>query len=129
MQIEIDVDSAVPPYEQLRAQVTDLVRGGILEEGARLPSIRQLAGDLGVAPGTVARAYRELEADGLVRSRVRHGTTVAAVPRPAAKESRDRLAAAARGLALEARAAGVDRASAVAALDAALAELAPDPLA
>ncbi len=48
----------------------------------RLPSIRQLAGDLGVAPNTVARAYRELEVDGFLRSRGRRGTTVAAHPAP-----------------------------------------------
>ena len=61
---------AVPPYEQLRQGVTALVLGGAVAPGARLPSIRQLAGDLGLAGGTVARAYRELEADGIVTTRV-----------------------------------------------------------
>ena len=74
MILRIDGDAAVPPYEQLRQQVTTLVVSGQLPEGSRLPPIRQLAGDLGLAPGTVARAYRELEADGVVMSRGRRGT-------------------------------------------------------
>jgi DNA-binding transcriptional regulator YhcF (GntR family) len=74
--LDVDPHSAVPPYEQLRAQVTGLVATGALAPGTRLPSIRQLAGDLGLAPGTVARAYRELEAAGVVASRGRHGTQV-----------------------------------------------------
>jgi GntR family transcriptional regulator len=74
--LEIDSRSAVPPYEQIRQQVSALVRGGVLEPGTRLPPIRQLANDLGLAGGTVARAYRELESDGVVAARGRHGTVV-----------------------------------------------------
>jgi GntR family transcriptional regulator len=74
--IEIDPGSAVPPYEQIRARITGLIAGGGLPAGTRLPPIRQLAGDLGIAPGTVARAYRELETAGLVATRGRHGTRV-----------------------------------------------------
>ena len=77
MILEVDPASAVPPYEQVRQGVTALVLGGALQPGARLPSIRQLADDLGLAGGTVARAYRELEADGIVTTRGRHGTVVA----------------------------------------------------
>ena len=66
MILEIDPRSAIPPYEQLRQQVTALVLGGALEAGDRLPASRQLANDLGLAGGTVARAYRELESDGVV---------------------------------------------------------------
>jgi GntR family transcriptional regulator len=76
----VDPGSPVPPYEQLREQVTALVLAGVLGAGDRLPSIRQLAADLGLAGGTVARAYRELEADGVVMTRGRHGTTVAGPP-------------------------------------------------
>jgi DNA-binding transcriptional regulator YhcF (GntR family) len=81
--LQIDPDAAVPPYEQLRQQVTAHVLGGALTPGARLPSIRQLAKDLGLAGGTVARAYRELEADGVVTTHGRHGTVIARSPRPA----------------------------------------------
>jgi DNA-binding transcriptional regulator YhcF (GntR family) len=79
--LQIDGRSALPPYEQLRQQVTALVMGGVLHRGARLPSIRQLANDLGLAGGTVARAYRELESDGVVTTHGRHGTVVAGPPR------------------------------------------------
>jgi DNA-binding transcriptional regulator YhcF (GntR family) len=79
--LEVDARSAVPPYEQLRQQVTALVLGGALAPGTRLPAIRQLAGDLGLAGGTVARAYRELESDGVVSTHGRHGTVIAGPPR------------------------------------------------
>lgn len=83
MILEIDPRSPVPPYEQVRQQVTALVLGGVLGVGVRLPSIRQLANDLGLASGTVARAYRELETDGVVETRGRHGTTVTGPPEQA----------------------------------------------
>jgi DNA-binding transcriptional regulator YhcF (GntR family) len=79
--VEIDTASAVPPFEQLRAQVAAMVSSGALPVGAKLPTVRQLAADLGLAPGTVARAYRELEADGVLATRGRHGTFVAGVRR------------------------------------------------
>jgi|RhiMetdeSRZDD1v2_1073273.scaffolds.fasta_scaffold71597_2 DNA-binding transcriptional regulator YhcF (GntR family) len=80
MLLEIDPAGPVPPYEQIRAQLAALIAGGSLPPGTRLPSIRQLAGDLGIAPGTVARAFRELEQVGLITSRGRHGTRVAEHP-------------------------------------------------
>jgi DNA-binding transcriptional regulator YhcF (GntR family) len=79
--LEIDPRSSVAPYEQLRQQVTALVLGGGLARGDRLPSIRQLANDLGIAGGTVARAYRELESDGVVTTHGRHGTVIDGPPR------------------------------------------------
>ncbi len=75
--IRIDPASAVPPFEQLRAQVVDEISSGQLAAGARLPTVRRLADDLGVAPGTVARAYRELEASGFIETRGRNGSFVA----------------------------------------------------
>lgn len=93
MILEIDPRSAIPPYEQLRQQVTALVLGGALEAGDRLPAIRQLANDLGLAGGTVARAYRELESDGVVSTHGRHGTVIAGPPREPAPQP-DLLAAA-----------------------------------
>ncbi|WP_405497434.1 GntR family transcriptional regulator [Streptomyces sp. NBC_00096] len=74
--VQVDTTSAVPAYEQIRAQVADLVLGGHLAEGDRLPPVRQLAADLGLAIATVARAYRELESAGMVRSRRGAGTRV-----------------------------------------------------
>ena len=81
MILEIDSGSPVAPYEQVRQQVVALVLAGGLSPGDRLPSIRQLANDLGLAGGTVARAYRELESDGVVSTRGRHGTVVEGPPR------------------------------------------------
>ncbi|GAA1692022.1 GntR family transcriptional regulator [Fodinicola feengrottensis] len=80
MIVEIDPRSATPPYEQLRVQVTEQARSGVLPAGTRLPPVRQLATDLGIAANTVARTYRELEQDGVVVTRGRHGTFVAASP-------------------------------------------------
>jgi DNA-binding transcriptional regulator YhcF (GntR family) len=77
MIVELDETSPVPPYEQIRAQAAAMIGSGALPPGTRLPPIRQLAGDLGLAVNTVARAYRELEAGNLVTSRVRTGTVVA----------------------------------------------------
>lgn len=73
----IDTDSPTPPYEQVRSQVVALVRSSDLTPGTRLPTVRRLAGDLGIAANTVARAYRELERGGIVETRGRHGTFVA----------------------------------------------------
>ena len=86
--ISVNLRSATPPYEQIRAQVSSLIAIGALAPGARLPTVRRLAADLGIAAGTVARAYRELEQSGLIETRRRNGTVVAgtqaALPRPEA---------------------------------------------
>jgi DNA-binding transcriptional regulator YhcF (GntR family) len=102
--LEVNPGSAVPPYEQLRQQVTALVLASALGPGDRLPAIRQLANDLGLAGGTVARAYRELESDGVVTTHGRHGTIIAGPPnRPAPPTD---LLAAARKYADQATGAG-----------------------
>ncbi|WP_439675057.1 GntR family transcriptional regulator [Embleya sp. MST-111070] len=79
MVITIDPASSVAPFEQIRGQLADQARAGTLPAGTRLPTVRGLAGDLGLAPNTVARAYRELEADGVIETRGRSGSFVAAV--------------------------------------------------
>lgn len=76
-ELHVDLSAPTPVYEQIRTQVAGLVAVGALAPGARLPASRDLARDLGIAVGTVQRAYRELEADGLVVSRRRTGTVVA----------------------------------------------------
>ena len=77
MIVRVEPSSPIPPYEQIRMQIATMTLSGVLDVGARLPTIRQLAKDLGVAGGTVARAYRELEADGAIVTRGRHGSFVA----------------------------------------------------
>lgn len=78
MDIDISIDerSALAPYEQLRTQVAVQVADGRLPAGTKLPTVRRLAADLGLAVNTVARAYRELEADGVVATQGRRGTFV-----------------------------------------------------
>ncbi|MDO5502843.1 MAG: GntR family transcriptional regulator [Actinomycetia bacterium] len=102
MIIDVDTASAVPAYEQVRSQLAEMISTGALAPGFRLAPIRQLAKDLALAPGTVARVYRELEQDGLVISRVRHGTVVAAPPKAARAERGEALAGPARMLAASA---------------------------
>ena len=103
MIIAIAADSSVPPFEQLRDQITSMIRSGTLPAGHRLPSVRQLAKDLALANGTVARTYRELEAQGLVHTNGRHGTEVAAVQSPARAEQRALLDHAAEQFSVTAR--------------------------
>ena len=64
MIIDVDPSGAVPVYEQVRTQLAEMIVTGALPQGFRLPTIRQLAADLALAPGTIARVYRELEAEG-----------------------------------------------------------------
>jgi len=76
MDLSVDPTSPVPPFEQLRSQLAGQVADGRLPAGSKLATVRQLAADLGLAPGTVARAYRELEADGVIVTHGRRGTFV-----------------------------------------------------
>ncbi|OPL17805.1 MAG: hypothetical protein AVO35_07970 [Candidatus Aegiribacteria sp. MLS_C] len=65
----IDQRSSVPVYEQLIRQIERSILSGELKDGSRLPSIRELASSLRINPNTVAKSYRQLEVEGLVRSR------------------------------------------------------------
>jgi GntR family transcriptional regulator len=78
--ISVDLGSPTPPYEQIRLQISALIAAGALTAGTRLPAVRSLAADLGLAAGTVARAYKELEQAGLIETRRRNGTVVLAPP-------------------------------------------------
>jgi DNA-binding transcriptional regulator YhcF (GntR family) len=73
----LDATSAVPPYEQLRVQVASRAASGDLPAGTRLPTVRALAAELHLAVNTVARAYRELETDGVTTTEGRRGTFIA----------------------------------------------------
>ena len=116
LQIVIDPSSPVPPFEQLRAGLVDAVSSGELGPGERLPTVRRLAEDLGIAPGTVARAYRELEASGIIETRGRNGTFVAFDADPA----RQQLQRAAATFAAPVRELRLDTDEALAAVTAAL---------
>ena len=106
----LDPMSSVPPYEQVRSQIADAIRSGRLRPAARLPTVRRLAGDLGLAVNTVARAYRELELAGLVETRGRQGTFVAGP----LSQTRELAVDAARTFLLRMQELGFDRAEALA---------------
>jgi DNA-binding transcriptional regulator YhcF (GntR family) len=76
--VTVDEKSTAPPFEQVRAQIAAQIADGVLVAGTRLPTVRRLADDLGLAVNTVARSYRELEAAGIVETRGRGGTVVTA---------------------------------------------------
>ena len=125
LRVTVDTVSPVPPFEQVRAQLAELIGQGLLAPGDRLPPVRQLASDLGLAVGTVARAYRELERAGQVRSSRGAGTRVNASTTPVSPvspEMRTRaLAAAAGSYVAAARRLGADDDDIVGAVDQALA--------
>jgi DNA-binding transcriptional regulator YhcF (GntR family) len=76
LHLSIDADSVTAPFEQVRTQIASAVVSGKLSPGAKLPTVRRLAADLGLANTTVARAYRELEADAVIATYGRRGTFV-----------------------------------------------------
>ncbi|RST03919.1 GntR family transcriptional regulator [Streptomyces sp. WAC07149] len=111
LRIRIDGSAgSAAPYEQLRAQIADRARSGALPAGYKLPTVRGLAEELGLAANTVAKAYRALEADGLIETRGRNGTFVAA-----AEGSSREAAAAAQAFAERVHRLGLTEAEAVAA--------------
>ncbi|OBB57946.1 GntR family transcriptional regulator [Mycobacterium sp. 852013-51886_SCH5428379] len=75
--VQMDPRAPQPLFEQLRLQIIDGVRDGRLPPGTRLPTVRDLAGQLDLAVNTVARAYRELETSGILETRGRFGTFIA----------------------------------------------------
>lgn len=77
MNITVDLSSPVPPYEQIRAGIAWRIRSGTMPPETPLPPVRQLANDLGLAPGTIQRAYAELRLQGLVRALSRRRVVVA----------------------------------------------------
>ncbi|MCF3962402.1 GntR family transcriptional regulator, partial [Streptomyces fuscigenes] len=96
LHIEIDPEGRDAPYEQLRSQIAGQVRDGSLPVGHRLPTVRGLASELGIAANTAAKAYRVLEADGVIETRGRNGTFVAAAGDAADREAAEAAAAFAR---------------------------------
>jgi DNA-binding transcriptional regulator YhcF (GntR family) len=112
--IALDPSDPAAPYDQVKQQIARQVARGLLRPGDKLPTVRGLAEELGLAPNTVARAYRELEAAGVVDTRGRAGTFVAG----------DQVQRAARQAAAEyaekARALGLSRAEALALAERAL---------
>jgi GntR family transcriptional regulator len=87
---QLDGSSGVPPYLQLVHQVRQSVLLGYLRSGDRLPTVKELAGDLAINPNTVVKAYRQLEHEGLAGGRPGQGTFITAslaAPPPDASEA------------------------------------------
>ena len=91
--IVIDPGSALPPFQQIKDAVSTARDTGTFPAGHRLPPVRALAEELGVAVNTVARSYRELEAEGIIVTRGRKGSFVTgtseSLPRAVSAATRD----------------------------------------
>ena len=110
--ITIQLDSAVPLAEQVSLGIRRAIAEGELVQGDPLPTVRQLANDLGINFNTVARAYRDLENQGLARSIRGRGTVVAAIQetrREPARVVEKRLSGNMRDLLATARLAGLSK--------------------
>lgn len=84
--IQLDFRSSQPIYEQIISQYKYLTLRGYLKNGDAIPSVRRLAMDLEVTPGTVAKAYREMEKQGLIETLRGRGTFIAGIPDKARDE-------------------------------------------
>jgi DNA-binding transcriptional regulator YhcF (GntR family) len=114
MQLYVNSGDELPIYRQIMRQITDAIAGGRLRPGERLPSHRDLAEQLVIAPLTVKKAYDELERQGLIDMQHGRGTFVReTVPEPDAARSRERLRDAAQRLLSQAALAGVPFAAVV----------------
>ncbi len=116
MILSVDPSRALPVYEQVREQIRRMVAAGTLTPGTRLPTIRQLAADLGLAKGTIERAYELLEGDAVIERHGRNGTFVAEVAPSTKREQTAGLEVAAEALVIVARQLGADEDAVVRAL-------------
>lgn len=89
MFIVVDENDRRPIYQQVAEGIRALIAKGDLKEGVQLPPVRQLASDLGVNLNTIATAYRELQAEGLIN--VRHGSGAVVAERRALERTEDEL--------------------------------------
>ena len=89
IEFRVDDRTGVPAYLQLVRQVEHAVRLGLLMPGDRLPTVKEVAGDLAINPNTVLKAYRELDHRGITVGKVGLGTFIqqAAAPVPAAQQA------------------------------------------
>ncbi|KZF03022.1 MAG: GntR family transcriptional regulator [Rhodococcus sp. (in: high G+C Gram-positive bacteria)] len=116
MRVHIDAASKVPLFEQVRVGILDQVRSGELIVETKIPTVRGLAAELGIAPHTVAKAYKELETQGVIEARGRLGTFIASGGDP----TEDNAARAAMAYVAELRALGLTDDKARALLETAL---------
>ena len=86
--IAINYRDPRPIYEQIQAELRRLMLTGALPPGSRLPSVRELAGQLAINPNTIQRAYRELELDGYILSVAGKGSFVAQIDQLAEQQKK-----------------------------------------
>jgi GntR family transcriptional regulator len=104
----LDGSSGVPPYLQLVHQVRQALLLGYLQEGDRLPTVKDVATDLVINPNTVVKAYRQLEHEGLAGGRPGQGTFITATAAPVAPEAQENLRASLEAWLRTAAAAGMN---------------------
>ncbi len=91
MQVRISQEDGTPIYQQLVHQIRLMVATGRLDDGEQLPAVRKLAQQLLINPNTVARAYRELEVEGVVTSRRGAGVFVSGAGSPLSRKEKNRI--------------------------------------
>ena len=122
IEFHLDPRSGVATYLQIVQQVKEALRLGTLDVGDQLPTVREVVSDLAINPNTVAKAYRDLEREGLVVARQGRGTFVASTLAPASLRHHDELRAALERWLESAIAAGLDEESVRALISATLRE-------
>ena len=111
MEFHRDSRSGLAPYLQIVEQVKEASRLGLITTGDQLPTVREVVADLAVNPNTVAKAYRDLEREGLVVARQGRGTFVSSTLAPASLRHHDALRAGFERWLAAAETAGLDEES------------------
>ena len=122
IEFHLDPQSGVATYLQLVQQVKEALRLGTIDVGDQLPTVREVVADLAINPNTVAKAYRELERDGLVVARQGRGTFIASTLATKSVRHHDELRAQLERWLAAADAAGLDEESIRALISATLRE-------
>jgi GntR family transcriptional regulator len=122
IEFHLDPRSGVATYLQIVQQVKDALRLGTIDVGDQLPTVREVVADLAINPNTVAKAYRDLERDGLVVARQGRGTFIANTLAPASLRHHDELRAQLEVWLEKAEGAGLDEESIRALISATLRE-------
>src|SRR3954464_4699204 len=111
IEFHLDPHSGVSTYLQIVQQVKDALRLGIIDVGDQLPTVREVVAELAINPNTVAKAYRELEREGLVDARPGRGTFVSSTLVASSLEDHEVLRRALFAWLREAQRAGIDEES------------------
>jgi GntR family transcriptional regulator len=122
IEFHLDPRSGVATYLQIVQQVKEALRLGTIDVGDQLPTVREVVADLAINPNTVAKAYRDLEREGLVVARQGRGTFIASTLAPASLRHHDELRAELEGWIRSALKAGLDEESVRALISATLRE-------